>query len=318
MKILFPDTHSTLMRNMSIAFSELGHTTIIPSKDYQVTIFPPQKWVWNDTHDRSSIEKHNLAKNTLILNKEEIFDVKPEVIFITAFENKFEIFDVIWKEAKNWGAKLAFFSGNDYWPEAYSMDLIDNFLSADKLGSSLAKENGKHYLHYRPWVDYDMFCHKGCSDSQVIGSYICDYKNNFPQDYECYKKTIEFTNYNYKLVEKSSKEEVAQIMNESACTLHIKSQEGYGYAIIESMASGRPVFFWEPHTRNKSYLEWLDLGVTGFTFRDLSEYKSQVDFFMSEKSFRHETQENCAKRIRQLINNEEQNKALSNFLNNLR
>lgn len=317
MKIFFPDTHLTLTKNMTKAFSKLGHTTLIPSKDYEVTIWPPQKWVWNNSHNESSIEKYDLPKDTLFVNKEQLFDLKPEVIFITAFENKFEIFDVIYKEAINWGAKLVFYSGNDYWPEAYSFDLIDNFLPADKLGATLAEKNKKNFLHYKPWIDYEMFSFDGTSDGNTVGTYICDYRKNFPQDFECYRQTKELTNYDYILCEKSTKQETADIMHKSCFTLHVKSQEGYGYAIIESMAKGRPVFFWEPQTAGKSYLDWLDLGVTGFTFRDVSEFKSQSEFFLNEKEFRHETQTKCASRIRELIDNERENDKLKTFLENL-
>ena len=47
MKIFFPDTHITLARNFGKALEEIGHELVLPSKDYKVTQYPPQKWVWN-------------------------------------------------------------------------------------------------------------------------------------------------------------------------------------------------------------------------------------------------------------------------------
>ena len=317
MKIFFPDIHITLTKNLSKSLEQLGHQLVIPSKEYVPTQLPPQNWVWNQSHDKSSTEKYDLAKNTLYVSKEELFDLKPDVIFVSAFENQFEVINVIWQEAKKWGAKLAFYSGNDYWETAYPWDIIKNYMPADQLAADLCKKHKKHYFHYRPWIDYDMFSFQGFSDNRIVGSYICDYKNNFPQDFDCYQQIKNSCNADFILCENETKERTAQIMNDSSFTLHIKSLEGYGFAVIESMAKGRPVFFWEPLTHGKSYLQWLEFGVTGFTFRDISDYKSQQDFFLSNKDFRNEVQEKCAKRIREIINNEEQNLKLKNFLHNL-
>tara|TARA_R110001599_G_scaffold91522_3_gene240484 strand:+ start:5766 stop:6722 length:957 start_codon:yes stop_codon:yes gene_type:complete len=317
MKIFFPDIHITLTKNLSLSLEKLGHQLIIPSEEYEISELPPQGWAWNKTHSKKSTEKYGFAKNTIYASKEEILDMKPEVIFVSAFENQFEVINVLWQEAKKWGAKLAFYSGNDYWDTAYPWDIIQNYMPADQLAARLCEKNKKHYFHYRPWIDYEMFSYEGVSDSDIIGTYICNYKNNFPEDFECYNKIKKATSANYLLCEDKSKKETAEVMKKSCATLHIKRLEGYGFAVIESMAKGRPVFFWEPLTEGKSYLQWLKLGVTAFTFRDLGDYTSQLNFFLSNKEFRNEVQLKCSKKIREIINNEEQNTKLNNFLNNL-
>jgi len=318
MNIFFPDIHITLTKNFAKAVEKLGHNLVLPSKDYKISHLPPQNWVWNDNHDNSSIDKHGLPSSTKFVNNEELFDLKPEIIFVTAFENQFEVINHIWEEAKNWGAKLVFYSGNDYWDTAYPWDIIENYMPADQLASILCRKHQKNYIHYRPWIDYEMFSFDKTSDSNSIGTYICEYEKNFPDDFKIYQHITHNTPFDYILCEKNTKQETADIMNESFCSLHIKRLEGYGFAIIESMARGRPVFFWEPLTVNKSYLQWLELGVTGFTFRDINDYISQINFLHQEDDFRRECQSACAQKIRSLINNEEQNEILNNFLNNLK
>ena len=317
MKIFFPDIHITLTKNLSKSLQNLSHEIVIPSSSYRITKLPPQNWAWNTSHTKESITKYGLASNSIFVNNEELFDLKPDVIFVSAFENQFEVLNVIWPEAKKWGAKLAFYSGNDYWDTAYPWEIIQNYMPADQLAANLCKKHKKHYFHYRPWIDYEMFSFKGVSDGNSIGTYICDYKNNFPQDYDCYKQILNIHEANYILCEDKTKQETADIMHKTISTLHIKRLEGYGFAIIESMARGRPVFFWEPLTQGKSYLQWLQLGVTGFTFRDMGDYISQQNFLISDKDFRHQVQTECAKKIRQIINNEDQNLKLKNFLDNL-
>ena len=162
-----------------------------------------------------------------------------------------------------------------------------------------------------------MFNFEGVSDNKKIGTYICDYKNNFPQDFDCYQQVLKKHSVEYILCEKETKQKTAEIMNETSCTLHIKRLEGYGFAIIESMAKGRPVFFWEPQVAGKSYLKWLKKGVTGFIFKNLEDYLKRQALFQTDKDFRNESQIKCAKEIRKIINNEEQNLKLNNFLHNL-
>lgn len=317
MKIFFPDIHITLTKNLSKSLEQLGHQLVLPSKEYTPTRMPPQNWVWNQSHDKNSTDKYDFAKNTLYVSKEELFEIKPDVIFVSAFENQFEVINVIWQEAKKWGAKLAFYSGNDYWDTAYPWDIIQNYMPADQLAASLCKKYKKHHFHYRPWIDYDMFSFEGVSDSKKIGTYICDYKNNFPQDFDCYQQVLKKHEGEYILCEKETKQKTADVMNETSCTLHIKRLEGYGFAIIESMARGRPVFFWEPQTMGKSYLMWLKKGVTGFVFNNLQDYLEKQTLFQTDKDFRNEAQTKCAEEIRKVINNDEQNLKLDKFLHNL-
>ena len=320
MNIFFPDIHITLTRNIANALLELGHNLVLPSSEYKVTTYPPQNWVWNESHTKENIAEKNFPKNTLLVNNEELLDLKPEVIFVTSFENQFEVINNIWSKAKDWGAKLAFYSGNDYWDTAYPWDIIKNYLPADKLAASICEEKGVHYFHYRPWVDYEMFSFDSPSDSNSVGTYICDYENNFSEDFGIYNTVKSHTSnfIDYKLCETLTKEETAEVMNDSVFTLHIKRLEGYGFAIIESMARGRPVFFFDPFTENKSYLQWSELGSTAFSFSNGQSYEEQAKKLINDKEYRHAVQTNCAKRIRELINNEEQNEKLSNFLNNLR
>ena len=177
MKIFFPDIHITLTKNLSKSLQNLSHEIVIPSSSYRITKLPPQNWAWNTSHTKESITKYGLASNSIFVNNEELFDLKPDVIFVSAFENQFEVLNVIWPEAKKWGAKLAFYSGNDYWDTAYPWEIIQNYMPADQLAANLCKKHKKHYFHYRPWIDYEMFSFKGVSDGNTIGGCLPEYSH---------------------------------------------------------------------------------------------------------------------------------------------
>ena len=115
----------------------------------------------------------------------------------------------------------------------------------------------------------------------------------------------------------STKEETSRCMKESIATLHVKHLEGYGFAIIESMAKGRPVFLHKKFAQGKSYLNWAIENATSLYFGDNKELKSKMKSIIECQEYRHWLQEHCSKAIRSLINNTEQTNNLKTFLNNL-
>ena len=99
MNIVFPDIHLNLTKNMARAFKALGHTLILPSSEYNVTHRPPwQEWVFNQSHTPESVERDFPTDNVKALDKEQILDLKPEVIICTAVEPQFEILNELLSE----------------------------------------------------------------------------------------------------------------------------------------------------------------------------------------------------------------------------
>jgi len=107
--ILWPDIHKNLTRNIAKAFYHLGHSLILPSDQYVPTNLPPKQfsqWVWNTSWTQNKADIEFQHKNVKVLNKQEILDLKPEIVFITSFETQFEILNEIWPYLKD-NSKLA-------------------------------------------------------------------------------------------------------------------------------------------------------------------------------------------------------------------
>ena len=98
----------------------------------------------------------------------------------------------------------------------------------------------------------------------------------------------------------------------------LKQAEGFGYAIIESMACGRPVFLYRKFAKGKRYLGWSEEGRTAFFFGSQDEFDQKMRHWVEDAEFRHGVQADCAARIRELISNEDQAEILGSFLHNLR
>jgi hypothetical protein len=305
---------------MAKAFDELGHTMIIPSKDYNIQHRPKppiKDFVWNESWSQEKVDQDFIPSNVRCLNKEEILEIKPEIIFITAYENQFEILNEIWPHLQHC-SKLAFYSGNDYWAEAYPWYLVQNYLCADYLAFTLCQKHGINHLYYRPWVDYDSFSFGGPTECNKINSYINDYEGNFPKEYEfsqALKEAVDFIDFEF--CEGLEKKNVVKKMHDSLATLHVKNLEGYGYTIIESMACGRPVFLSSALSKNKSYENWAVENKTCLYFEDSRDFACKAKALIDSKDYREYLQGKCAATIRELINNEEQTNKLGTFLNRL-
>lgn len=320
MNILWPDIHKNLTKNIAKAFYKLNHTLILPSKEYIPTNLPPQQfnqWAWNTnwTQEKADIEFEH--KNVKVLNKQEILDLKPEIVFITSFESQFEILNEIWPHLKDY-SKLACYSGNDYWDGAYPFYIIKNYLCADYVGFSLANKYKVNHLYYKPWVDYDRCTFDGPTDGNIIGIYISEYEKNFNQEYNMSRALQQITPYiDYHYHTNSSQEDLTKSLKSSIATQHIKHLEGYGIAVIESMACGRPVLMHRQMAKNKSLMNWSIENVTALFFESQHEYIAKLKALYDSKEYRHFLQYTTANVIRQIIDNNQETEKLGHFLNNL-
>ena len=115
MNIIFPEIHTNLSKRISIAFNALGHTMIVPSDQYKPTYYGPTRpdWIWNSSYNQQKADKIFKYKNVRVLSKEEILDSKIDCVFISSFENQFEIIHELMPKMPK-STKLCHFSGNDY------------------------------------------------------------------------------------------------------------------------------------------------------------------------------------------------------------
>jgi hypothetical protein len=320
LNILWPDIHKNLTKNIAKALYKLNHTLILPSNEYVPTNLPPKQfnqWAWNTTWTQEKADIEFEYKNVKVLNKQQILDLKPEIIFITSFESQFEILNEIWPHLKD-NSKLACYSGNDYWDGAYPFYIIKNYLCADYVGFCLANKYKVNHLYYKPWVDYDRCTFDGPTDGNIIGIYISEYEKNFNQEYNMSKSLQQITpEIDYHYHTSSSQEELTKTLKSSIATQHIKHLEGYGIAVIESMACGRPVFMHRQMAKNKSLMNWSIENVTALFFESEYEYIAKLKALYDSKEYRHFLQYTTANVIRQIIDNNIETEKLGHFLNNL-
>ena len=151
-----------------------------------------------------------------------------------------------------------------------------------------------------------------------MGSYISEYDKTFPKEYEFVKNLQSECGYlDFRINSHSTKEETAKCMEESIGTIHVKGLEGYGFAIIESMACGRPVFLHRELAEGKSYMNWAVENNTALFFGNALEFMAKSKALAECKEYRHFVQKSCSITIRKLVNNEQQTELLGIFLDGL-
>lgn len=318
MKILLPDIHKTLTRNLCVYLDRLGHKIIIPS-NYNITHYPKppvQQWLFNNSWTQTLAEKE-LGINVMVQDKDGILDSKPDVLLITNFESQFEILNELAPNLPN--AKVAFYSGNDYWNGWFDHSKYQNYLFADWTGSQISDlykmKNGKFII---PFIYPAGSCSFKRSFSNTIGCYINDYQKNFPRSFNFYKNLQEIqTMFKYELMENKPINEVYETMMNSSLTIHIKEKEGCGLATLESLAFGRPLILHRQLAQDKSLIKWSHQFLSAFFIENGRDYFELLTAFSENPNLLLLSQESAYNTVRKIVNEDEQLNTIKDFLNNL-
>jgi len=321
MKIFFPDIHYSLTNSFAKACEILGHEILTPSKEWKVSYYPKPPighFVWNETLDEKVLIEKKYNKNIKVISKKDFFDIKPDIIFITAYENQFEILNELWSK-QNWSAKLCFYSGNDYWKGAYPLEYVKNYLAADLTGIQIAQENHLNYLKYVPFLDENEYKFAGNNDSNIFITAIGEYPKLFRDDFIYYNELKASTPFvDYQLHTKSLHDTVISSLRGVSASLHIKRLEGMGLFLSESILLGRPPFIFKPHSINKRYQEFLLDEISAIYFENKQEYVDKSFKYINNKEYRNKLQESTAKFAKEYFDNQKNLIELNQFLNKLK
>ncbi len=320
LRIFFPDLHPTLFQSMAIAFNHLGHILVAPDES-----FNPQsssqgpKLQFNECFKRNP---RDYPYPIEIINNQEILRNPPDVIVINGLEVEADLLH-LWKQLKALGkpVKLVHFSGNS--DTAFNAHFVKNLIAVDAFTGHRFEETAPHIIFWIPWINFDTLSFNGPSDDPAMNSFLSlHYSVGFVQGRAIFQMITAAAMQDFPLMpirapETLPQEQVYSLMDKSWATLHCKEYEGFGYTIIESLAKGKPVFLKRSFSQGKRLMNWCIEGKTAFFFDDYDEFKSKVQFYLSDISARRHIQQECAETIRRMINNEHQLLVLDNFLKNL-
>lgn len=308
------DMHNTIVQSFGKALQSLGWTLELAGHSFNhhksFRVGYGRKW------SQEEIDREIGIKAVKSVEVDDLFNNPPDIYMIMCAEQQADQLN-IWI---NGGlclsrTKLVFYSGNDSTGMFYNPNYCRNLLAADISSYATFKAQGKHTIYYFPWVDYDTFQFKGTCNEPVIRSYINEYQKLFPQAYELAQQcTAMHPQVKWEPVQGLSKQATIELMHTSMATLHSKNLEGYGFAIVESLACGRPVILYRPWSASRSYVHWCLEGQSALYFETPAEYMEKTNRLFNDTEYRHKLQTSAAETVRKIINNEEQSAALKKFL----
>lgn len=312
--LFFPDMHRRMPKAFAKALHSSGWNILLPDLTFTEHIKYWKKWTEQELKQNEYMSDCN---NIITTSYEDLLNNPPDVMMITCYEVQDDILK-IYDKIKNVSnkTKLLHYAGNNFVP--YDMTRLKNIVTTDETIFYKNKINNKNVLFYLPWVDFENdFQFKSTNNTNTINSYILNYNKYFPQAYDIAKQCEKLFNqlsYNVNFIENEPETAIPSLMQNSFATLHIKPIEGYGFSIIESMATGRPVILYQPYSEGKSYKHWsLDME-TCIYFSNLEELKEK---FLNYCKNSDSIQKSCAQKVRNIINIEKQNQRLSNYMDSL-
>lgn len=341
-RVLIPALHLRVIDSLAKVLEEIGgYEVCLLSKACSShkellsggSPWPFHKYSWKEITQRGVSRDRKIS---LLDDFKTLLDSPPDIIIIAGpaveWHSDHNLYEQVWPEAIRSGrTKIVYYSGlwRDYPPKR-----IHNYLCAD--GNIYRRNFIAPYSHvcaWIPWVDGSgLFQFRGPSDSSKLGSYITDFSrfSGFAPGYKMFQEisneldgiswggSCELEFYDNILFT-----EIPNRMSETFATLHIKSRpEGYGYAVMESLLLGKPIFFYIPagersDKKRRKCLNWCIEGTTAFFFSSKEEFYEKLRPFLLDKELRVNAQIKCAAAIREMIDFDAERDNLKAFLENL-
>lgn len=308
--------HKNFSRSMCYVLGELlNHTVYLLDDTWAGYINYGDKWT------KDKILKYNL-KNTKTLSYSKFADAEIDIVMCPCVEQINDIINNIYKPHGNKYKYISYY-GNEYYSNAIPWGIFKNHLSADIHSHIDAIKNKVHSMEYLPPIKYEDYPFS-FSDSNRINTYIHYYQYSWKQGYAMYKAVVDifkndilFTHYGKHGEKEIDELDMPQTINKSTATCHFKDREGYGMAVIESMASGRPIIGYLPNIKSKRLSAWVREG-NAILFSSYEECIEKITRYVDDDNYRYMLQAKASKDIKQIIDPGEQAYKLNLFLNELK
>lgn len=319
MNALIPNIHHVLTASFCRAFEELGISVLVPAVDEaRQSALSKYRSPLAGAFDFQPFLAAERVRNCRIVDLEALADLDIDMIVIGGHGVQRAVLKFLLPMLKQRrDVHLIYFCGNEI--PNYRWDLVNNLLCADEISWSRHGSQIANAARYYPWIDYDRFAWIEPNDSRRLVSCIINYASRYPADFEIARAIVDSVpGATHELIDKVSHARVAEIIQRCAASLHVKPEEGYGYAVIESLACGRPIVAPRRHVQGRAMARWCIEGETAMLFDSVDDARQSLTRFFDDADLRHALQRSSASRIRSIIDNDEQTETLGKFIQQLR
>jgi hypothetical protein len=309
MRIFFQDIHGTLTESIAKVLDSFSAVMLLGDASFAPLIG------CGACHTGESVKAY--GPNVRSVSFRELCDAPPDIVLLSCYHAEAGIIKNIWPRLRH-TSKLVMYDGNNYSP-GRQYGLVKYVVTSDCFTWKRYVREKQTLLFYPP-CDYLKFPWQGRSDARRLGCYINKYAQLFPRDFAFAKgiqSSLSRKNIEVAFNDFIPRERMPSVMKDSSGTMHVKPLEGYGFSIIESLASGRPVFLYEPYSLLKSYRNWCVAEQTAVYFNSRDDLMVKCGRFFSDNDYRYRLQENGARTVRSLIDFREQSENLKKYFHHV-
>ncbi len=318
MNVFIPNLHHVLTASLCRVFDQLGMTVFVPEVDdaAQRKASKYRSPLAGAFDFRADLERERLP-NCHIVTLEALSDLGIGLVIVAGQGVQRSVLKHLMPLFERRGQpKLAFFCGNEL--PHYRWDLVANLLCADELSWQRYGHRVANATRYYPWIDYERFAWLGPSDAPKVVTCIGNFETRYPQEAAMARAIVDgVAGLEHELIDKVPHDAVAARLHAAAASLHIKSEEGYGYAVIESLACGRPIVAPRRYVAGRAMARWCIDGESALLFDRIDEAQQRLRRFFGDADFRHGLQSAAAATVRRVIDNDEQREVMRRFLDRL-
>ena len=188
----------------------------------------------------------------------------------------------------------------------YNFRRYHGIIATDVATRILARTHGVPALKFFPDFDFDAypFVPEPPSDRVILRSYTNHFAKRFPFAHAFHAECVAVLRQRFgsrvraENVQGVARQRAREMMTESTATLHIKNEEGFGWSVVESLATGRPVISQAGLSRSMAYREWLGPSADALLFDTPADLVPIVQRLLDDPAWRAGLQVEAAETIR--------------------
>jgi hypothetical protein len=313
LRIFMPVAHGRRALGVAGSLRRIGMTMVV--NDETASLGPT-------TDGRYSAERarDTLGPDVEVVGGEDILARPPDVMIVGRRDHEPAMYE-LWRRL-NEIRPVVFCAYSGVYQAPYTFRRYHGIIATDVATRIVARTHGIPALKFFPDFAFDEYSYvpELPSGRVVLRSYTNHLAKRFPFAHRFHAVCAEALAARFgdrvtvENVQGVSRQRTRELMVESTATLHIKDQEGFGWSVVESLATGRPVISQAGLSRNMAYLEWTGEAARDLVFVTPDGLVRIVERLQDDLDWRARLQREAAETIRQRYDPAAHAEALGEFL----
>lgn len=314
MNAFFANMHPSFSHSLTTMLTRCGHHVFTPDEQFAKAIRLCDN---NHKMDYKNIDWHK-PEGAQTISQEGFKKLKMDVVFLLCIEQELGHF---WEHVAGHPDKpvVVHYAGNDSVP--YNPHRVRHLVAAD--ATTLQRINPPHWLYFYPILPFEQFPYLGDERAEdadpEVSSFVVAMEEHWPRAKAEFSQLadlmreglpqVSLTNYGG-----LTRPEVKATQARSLLTLHFKDAEGYGYAVLESLAQGVPVLAPRWLTQGRTLSKFIIDGETGWIVDNPHQAYDIIQWMYKDREYLGKIGRQAAAHVRQVIDEEAQVANFGKFL----